>query len=407
MESHLSSQRLVVIGGGSAGTGLIASIKKRVKKLAVTLIEPQDKHYYQPAWTLVGGGLFDIRKTYRAMQDVIPKNTVWIKDSVVLINPEEKYVMTAGGEKIPYDYLIIACGLTLRWDKIAGLEETLGRNGVTSNYRFELASYTWKLVQGLRQGKAIFTQPAMPVKCAGAPQKALYLSADYWLKQQCLDDIDTEFCLAGQAVFGVAEFVPVLKHYLEKYRAHIRYAHNLIRVDGENRLATFAVTTPDNKTSEVTKPFDMLHVVPPQTPPTFIADSGLGDVGGWCDVNRFTLQHPRWPTIFSLGDCCSAPNAKTAAAARKQIVVVAENLHAMLRGKTAHTHYDGYGSCPLTVERGKVVLAEFGYDNTLLPTFPFNLQQPSRFAWWLKVWFLPRFYWSGMLRGIEWFAKSK
>lgn len=402
-----SSPHLVVIGGGSAGIGVIASIKKRVKNIAITLIEPGDQHYYQPAWTLVGAGLYDINKTRRPVADVIPPDVAWVKSAVINICPEDNFIVTAGGEKIYYDSLIVASGLVLRWDKIAGLEETLGKNGVTSNYRFDLAPYTYELVKNLTHGNAIFCQPGMPIKCAGAPQKALYLSCDHWQKQGCLKNISVGFFLAGQAVFGVPEFVPPLRNYLQKYQANVNFRHNLTRVNGEKKLATFTVTAESGDAHEVTLPFDMLHVVPPQTAPAFIAQSGLGDANGWCEVDKHTLQHVRWPNIFSLGDCCSTPNAKTAAAARKQIVVVAENLQKVLRNAIPDSRYDGYGSCPLTVEKGKVVLAEFGYDNQLLPTFPLNPARPSRIAWWLKAWFLPRFYWAGMLRGVEWFAKSK
>lgn len=399
---------LVVIGGGSAGISLIASLKKRIKNIAITLIEPGEYHYYQPAWTLVGGGTFDIRKTRREMKSVIPDNVIWLKDKVIRVAAEDKYIETENGKKLDYDYLVVACGLTLRWDKIAGLEETLGRNGVTSNYRYDLASYTWQLVKELRQGNAIFCQPPVPIKCAGAPQKALYLSCDHWRRQGCLEKINVSFCLAGQAIFGVPEFVPPLKRYLAKYRAAVHFQHNLIRVDGERRLATFSLAGEDQQGQEVTLPFDMLHVVPPQSAPDFIAHSGLADAAGWCDVDKYRLQHRRWPEIFAVGDCCGTPNAKTAAAARKQVVVVAENLAALLNHRPLRSQYDGYGSCPLTVEKGKVVLAEFGYENRLLPTFPFlDSSRPGRMAWWLKAWFLPRFYWRGMLRGVEWFARSQ
>lgn len=406
-EKNSKSIRLVVIGGGSAGIGVIASIQKRLGNVSVTLIEPREKHYYQPAWTLVGGGLYDIDKTQKSMRDVIPTGVEWVKDAVHHVSAETSTVETASGQTISYDYLIIACGLTLRWDLIEGLQETLGKNGVTSNYRFDLATYTWELVRNLRGGNAVFSQPPMPIKCAGAPQKALYLSCDHWTRTGALKNINVSFCLAGQAVFGVPEFVPPLKAYLDKYGAQVNYGRTLKRVDGESKLATFSVTDAEGVSTEETLPFDMLHVVPPQTAPEFIKNSDLDDAGGWCDVDKYTLQHQRRKNIFSLGDCCSAPNSKTAAAARKQIVVVAENFRNAVQGKALAARYDGYGSCPLTVERGKVILAEFGYDGRLMPTFPLNATRPSRLAWWLKVWFLPRFYWAGMLRGVEWFAKSK
>lgn len=403
-----AKKRIVVIGGGSSGIGVAASIRKRVKDADITIVEPNDCHYYQPAWTLVGGGLFDIDKTQRAMRAVIPQDAEWIQDGVARINPAEKYLETREGRKISYDFLIVACGLVLRWDKIAGLEETLGLNGVTSNYRFDLAEYTWKLVREMKGGQAIFSQPALPIKCAGAPQKALYLSCDHWRRQGLLNNINVNFCLAGAAVFGIPQFVPPLSEYLKKYRAQINFRHNLVRVDGENRRATFSVDLDGEECREVTLSFDMLHVVPPQSAPAFISQSGLSDEAGWCDVDKFTLQHKRWHDIFAVGDCCSTPNAKTLAAARKQVVVAAENIAALIHGGPLTSYYDGYGSCPLTVEKGKVVLAEFGYDSQLLPTFPLlDATRPSRMAWWLKAWFLPKFYWAGMLRGIEWFAASK
>lgn len=403
-------KKVVVIGGGSSGIGVIASIRKRVKDADITVVEPNDCHYYQPAWTLVGGGLFDISKTQRAMRDVIPSGVSWLQDSVVRVDPDEKYIETRQGKRVSYDFLIVACGLVLRWDKIEGLEETLGFNGVTSNYRFDLAEYTWKLVREMQGGKAIFSQPTLPIKCAGAPQKALYLSCDHWRRQGVLNNININFCLAGTAVFGVPQFVPPLTDYLKKYRAQVNFRHNLVRVEGKRRQAIFALDSDSDEEDkrEVTLPFDMLHVVPPQSAPAFIAQSDLSDGSGWCDVDKFTLQHKRWQTIFAVGDCCATPNAKTLAAARKQVVVVAENIAALINGAPPTAHYDGYGSCPLTVEKGKVVLAEFGYDSKLLPTFPLlDNTQPSRMAWWLKAWFLPRFYWAGMLRGVEWLAKSK
>ncbi|ELL0335733.1 FAD-dependent oxidoreductase, partial [Serratia marcescens] len=213
-EKITPQKSVVIIGGGSSGIGIAASIRKRVKDIDITIVEPNDCHYYQPAWTLVGGGLFDITKTRRSMHAVLPSGTAWIQDSVVRVEPSQKYIETRQGQKINYDFLIVACGLILRWDKIEGLEETLGLNGVTSNYRFDLAEYTWQLVREMKGGQAIFSQPPLPIKCAGAPQKALYLSCDYWRRQGILNNINVNFCLAGAAVFGIPQFVPPLTEYL-------------------------------------------------------------------------------------------------------------------------------------------------------------------------------------------------
>lgn len=396
---------IVVIGGGSAGIGLLASLLKRDPQLNITLIEPNDYHCYQPAWTLVGGGAYDLKKTRRPLADVLPNGVAWVQAAVAELLPDEQSLVLDNGQRVTWNNLIVCPGLRLAWEKIDGLEQTLGQNGVTSNYSYEHAAYTWQLVQQLKSGKAIFTQPAMPIKCAGAPQKAMYLSCDHWLKQGHLKNIDVEFNLAGAALFGVATFVPPLMKYVEKYNARLAFNANLVKVDGPARKAWFEVKDAEGKATVEEKSFDLLHVVPPQVAPDFIRQSPLADPAGWCEVNPHSLQHLRYPHIFGLGDVCGTTNAKTAAAVRKQIVVVAENLLALRKQAPLPLKYDGYGSCPLTVEKGKVVLAEFGYGGKLLPTFPLDPTQARRSMWFLKATLLPWFYWNGMLKGREWLTR--
>ena len=397
---------VVVIGGGSAGIAVTASLLRRQPGLTIAVVEPRETHDYQPAWTLVGGGLFDVERTRRPMSEVMPDGVTWIRAAVARIEPDENRVRLDNGQTVPYRDLIVAAGLRLAWERIDGLEPALGKYGVTSNYRYDLAPYTWDLVRSMQGGSALFTQPAMPIKCAGAPQKAMYLACDHWRRAGVLDRIDVEFNTAGAVLFGVAAFVPALMKYVMRYRANLAFSSNLVAVDGPGKVAHFDVAGADGVTTRVAKPFDMIHVVPPQVAPDFIRDSQLADPAGWCEVDHATLQHPRYPNVFALGDVCSAPNAKTAAAARKQAVVVAENLLAMRAGRLTPRRYDGYGACPLTVEQGKVVLAEFGYGGKLLPTFPLDPTRPSTFAWLLKTRLLPWFYWSGMLKAREWFTKT-
>ncbi|VVM58527.1 hypothetical protein PS683_01180 [Pseudomonas fluorescens] len=396
---------IVVIGGGSAGIGLLASLLKRNPHLNITLIEPSDYHCYQPAWTLVGGGAYDVKKTRRALADVLPNGVTWVQAAVTEVLPEEQTLVLDNGQRVSWNNLIVCPGLRLAWEKVEGLQDTLGKHGVTSNYSYQHAAYTWQLVQQLKGGKAIFTQPAMPIKCAGAPQKAMYLSCDHWLKQGVLKNIDVEFDLAGAALFGVPTFVPPLMKYVEKYSARLAFNSNLVKVDGPARKAWFEVKDAEGNVSVEVKSFDLLHVVPPQVSPDFIRQSPLADAAGWCEVNPQSLQHLRYPHIFGLGDVCGTTNAKTAAAVRKQIVVVAENLLALRKQAPLPLKYDGYGSCPLTVEKGKVVLAEFGYGGKLLPTFPLDPTQARRSMWFLKATLLPWFYWNGMLKGREWLTR--
>lgn len=405
-----ASHTVVIIGGGAAGIATAASLLAREPGLDIAIIDPAEVHYYQPGWTLVGGGVFAAADTARTMASIIPRGVHWIKAAVAAFEPEHDAVIVDGCRVVKYQQLVVCPGLKLDWHAIEGLSETLGRNGVTSNYLYHLGPYTWDLVRNLRGGKAIFTQAPMPIKCAGAPQKAMYLSADHWKRAGVLDGIEIAFCSAGAALFGVAAYVPALMEYVNAYGIGLDFGMTLTRVDGPAKTATFTRARADGSIEQVTRPFDLLHVVPPQVAPDFIRVSPLADPAGWVDVDPATLRHKQWANIHALGDVCNTSNAKTAAAARKQAPVVAHNVLSAL-GKAAGTaRYDGYGSCPLTVERGKIVLAEFTYGGKLAPSFPGWLidgTRPSRLAWLLKERILPPLYWKGMLKGREWMAKPE
>ena len=401
---------IVIVGGGAGGVSVAASLQSRKSSLSIAIIDPADIHYYQPGWTMVGGGVFEASQTAKTMGSLIPRGVKWIKSAVAAFEPQNNAVILDGCRVVKYDRLVVCPGLKLDWSAIEGLEDTLGRNGVTSNYRYDLAPYTWQLVQELKEGRAIFTQPPMPIKCAGAPQKAMYLSGDAWFRNGRLKDIDIQFMNAGGVLFGVKDYVPALEQYIAKYNATCNFFHNLVSVDGEAKKATFQVAKPETDPELVTVEFDMMHVCPPQVAPDFIRISPLADASGWVDVDQATLRHKSFDNVWSLGDVMNAPNAKTAAAARKQAPVVADNIVADIAGRSPIAAYDGYGSCPLTVERGKIVLAEFGYGGVLKPSFPSFLvdgTKPTRAAWFLKEKMLPPIYWQAMLKGKEWMAKPE
>lgn len=401
------SYDVLIVGGGAAGIAVASSLLRQRKNTSVAIIEPSDVHHYQAAFTLVGGGAFKDADTHRSEQSCIPKGAHWIRAAVTAFEPEVDRVVLEDGERVAYRTLVVCPGIKLDWGAIPGLIETLGRNSVTSNYKPGLPPYTWDLIRTTRGGEALFTQPPMPIKCAGAPQKIMYLACDHWQRSGTLANTHVQFYNAGSVLFGVNAFVPPLMNYVTRYGIDLAFNSRLVRVDGPAKRAWFEIKSADGNTDTVEKPFDMLHVTPPQRAPDFVRSSPLADAAGWVEVDRESLRHVRFERVFSLGDACSAPNAKTAAAVRKQAPVVVQNLIATLDGKSEEAVYDGYGSCPLTVERGKVVLAEFGYGGKLLPSFPFDQTKPRRSMWVLKRHILPHMYFDVLFKGREWFAKPK
>mgnify|MGYP002700153981 FL=1 len=391
-----SVQRIVIVGGGAGGISMAASLLKRAATLDISIIEPSDKHYYQAGFTLVGGGCYSADSLIREEAKLMPRGVKWLKAAVSELQPEGNSLLLDNGEQVNYDYLVLSPGLQLNWAGIEGLEETIGRNGVSSNYSLPYARYTWQCLQNMKSGRALFTQPPMPIKCAGAPQKIMYLAGHHWEKGGQLKGVDIEFHTATPALFGVPAFIPALETYIDRYDVDLNLQSTLFAVDGSAKTARFK-----QGDSEVVKEFDFIHVVPPQIAPDFIRSSELVDEAGWLAVQADTLQHVKYDNIFGVGDVINAPNAKTAAAVRKQVPVVADNLMAMIAGKVLVASYNGYGGCPLVVEKGKVILAEFGYGGKLLPSLPLDGTKPSRFYWLFKRYMLPVIYWDLMLKGRE------
>ncbi len=391
--------RVVIIGAGTGGTAVAARLRRASPGLDIALIDATTDHYYQPAWTLVGGGSYAMAKTRRSVRACLPRGVHHIAHRVTTLEPDANQVTLDDDSRVGYDYLVVAAGIQLNWDAIYGLTETLGRNGVTSNYHQDFAPYTWELVRQFRGGTAIFTQPAGAVKCPGAPQKALYLAADHFRRHGIHAD-SLQFRSGAASIFGVPMFAEVLNKVLAGYGAEPHYGSVLVGVRGAEKIAVFE-SRRDGQAVREEVPFDLLHVVPPQSAPDFIRHSALANPGGWLEVNQHSLRHPRYANVFGLGDCTSSPNSKTAAAIKSQAPVLAANLLAVLEGTGEPQSYGGYAACPLTTQRGKVLLAEFSYGGAITPTLPLDPRVPRRFYWWLKASFLPWFYWHILLRGYD------
>ena len=180
------------------------------------------------------------------------------------------------------------------------------------------------------------------------------------------------------------------------------FTHNLIAIDGNTKTATFEITDSAGNKTQINKNFDMIHVTPPQSAPDFIKQSPLANAAGWVDVNERTLQHNHYSNIFGLGDAAATSNAKTAAAVRKQVHTVVDNISYLMANLAVQESYDGYGSCPLTTSLNTVMLAEFSYGGKVTPSFPFlDPRTNSRIWWWGKTMGFPWLYWHWMLKGYR------
>ncbi len=387
---------VIIVGGGSAGISVAARLRREAPALTVAIIDPAHQHYYQPLFTLVGAGASALEETVRPMASLMPAGVQWIQERVNEFLPQENSVVT---DKARYEYaqLVVAPGIQLNWNGIEGLKDTLGKNGVCSNYAPETVMSTWDALQKFSGGNAIFTFPATPVKCAGAPQKIMYLAEHFFRRRGVRDKADIYFASAGATIFGVKKYAAALTEVMKDRGITPLFRHNLIAVDGARREATFRHMD-EQKT--ITMPFSLLHVTPPMSAPDFVRQSPLANADGWVDVDKHTLQHARFKNIFSLGDASSLPTSKTAAAIRKQAPILVSNLLASRANKTLDARYDGYTSCPLVTGYGRLILAEFDYDCQPREMFPFDQSKERLSMYLLKKYVLPPLYWQGMMKGL-------
>lgn len=394
-----SAQDIVIVGAGAAGIYTAALLRKKKPELSVTLIDPSDVHYYQPGFTIVGGGEYTLEQTKRQTRDLIPAGAKWVQARVAEFDPDNNQVALENGERLSYRWLVACPGMINDWKKIEGLTDTLGKNGVCSNYSQDYVNYTWELINTFNGGPALFTQPPMPIKCPGAPQKIAYLAADRWRQRGFLEKCDVHFMTAVGAMFGVAPFSAALDKVVARYGIKPHFFHNLVAVNGDKKTATFEKVQGDTK-ELITYDYAMLHVTPPQTTPAFVKQSRLANSAGFIEVNNSTMRHVRYENVFALGDACSTPNSKTAAAVRKQAPVLVKNLLSAMKNEKLDAVYDGYGSCPLTTSLNTVMLAEFIYGGKVTPSFPLNPFVERKIWWWGKKVGFPLLYWQ-MLKGLE------
>ena len=394
-----TKHQIVIVGGGNAGISIAAQLLKKNRNLDIAIVEPSEKHYYQPAWTMVGGGFYDIKDTEKTEAEVMPEGVEWIKDAVSSFQPDENTITLHTGTQIQYEFLIVAPGIQLNWEEVKGLKENLGKNGVCSNYSFDTAPYTFECLKNAKSGRAIFTSPHTPIKCGGAPQKIMYIAADYFRKNNLSKNIQVEFWSGGTKLFGVKKYEDALKKVISKYSIKEHYFNKLVEIDGSNKRAKFIGFGAHNKDIETWIDYEMIHVTPPQSAPDFVKNSPLANAAGWVDVDKHSLQHTKYKNIFSLGDASSLPTGKTGAAIRKQAPVLVQNLMSMLSKHSMSASYNGYSSCPLITGYGKLILAEFDYDNNPQETFPFNQAKERWSMFILKRYILPFLYWTQILKG--------
>jgi sulfide:quinone oxidoreductase len=398
----MGHHQVLIVGGGAGGITVAARLKRFRPSLDVAILEPSSEHYYQPGWTLVGGGVFTVAQTRRQEVDLIPAGVTWIREAVAGFDPDHNCVTTSGGQTLTYDALVVATGLKLNWDAIQGLPEALGKGGVCSNYSKDFAAYTWECIQNFKGGNAVFTCAPMPIKCPGAPQKIAYLADDAIKRDPAVAaKSKVIYATATPGIFGIPAYAAPLREVVARKGIDARYSHTLIEVRPQSKEAVFKVVKDGEEPREDVISYELLHVTPPMAAPDVVAQSPLAAASGFVEVDQHSMQHVRFPNVFSIGDVSGMPNSKTAAAVRGQAPALVTNLLAQLDGGKGDGSYNGYSCCPLITGYGKTIMAEFNYDAQPEPSFPLDPTKERWSMWVMKTTILPWVYWNRMLKGAD------
>ncbi|KAK3402378.1 hypothetical protein B0T20DRAFT_137986 [Sordaria brevicollis] len=410
--STTRSHRIIVVGGGAAGLSISHQLLRsgQFSPSEIAVIDPATHHHYQPGWTLVGGGLKDPLSLRRDEASLINPKLKFYNTAVSTLSPDSNSVTLSNGDKLSYEHLVVVPGIEIVYDKIKGLPEALadGSSMVSTIYGANTVAKVFPTIERLKRGQAIFTQPAGVVKCAGAPQKVMWMALDHWKRAGLYNTsnpgegaIKIAFATALPTMFGVPKYAARLEELRKERGVEGLFSHDLVEVNGDK--AVF-----QHGEEKVTRQFDLLHVVPKMGPYKFVKDSAVADPAGFVEVNQATTQHVRYPNVWSAGDASSLPTSKTAAAITAQAPVLVENLLRTLEGKEVVGEYDGYTSCPLVTQYGKVMLAEFKYGGVPKETFgglpvvggALDQGTPRRMFYYLKKDFFPWVYYQAMVKGI-------
>lgn len=400
------NHKVVVIGGGSAGISVSHQLLRKAgySQDDIAIVDPAQWHHYQPGWTLVGGGLAKKEDLKRPLESLINPQFKFYNSNVEIVSPGENQVTLGNGDKIGYENLIVAPGVHVDYDSVKGLNSALSdpEAPVSSIYNYDYCDKAFRSIQKFEKGNAIFTQPAGVVKCAGAPQKIMWLGLDHWKRAgryTAKEDspIKITFATGLPAMFGVPKYSAKLEELRVERGVEGHFQHDLVEVNGNT--AVFARPGKEN----VERKFDFLHVAPRNVPPPFLRKSGIANDAGYVDVDQATLQHTKYNNIWSLGDASSLPTSKTVAAITSQAPILVSNLLAASEGKEPAPLYDGYTSCPLLTGEDKVLLAEFKYGGVPKETFNslFGIDQitPRRAFFHLKKDFFPWVYGNYHVKG--------
>jgi sulfide:quinone oxidoreductase len=391
-------KRIMIIGAGTAGTMMAVHLSRKLnhKEWAITILDKDENHYYQPGYLFIPFGIYTKKDVIRKGAKYIPSGVEYLLAEAEQIMVEQNKVKLADGREIAYDILIIATGTNIHPEETQGMVENGWRENIFDFYTADGAEALGKKMSGFKSGKMAIHVAEMPIKCPVAPLEIAFMSDWYFTEKGIRKDVQIDFVTPLAGAFSKPATAKVMGHLLKERGI------NLVADFGTESVEYGKLISYDKRIVD----YDLLITTPTNMGDPLLARSGLGDDLNFVPTDKHNLQAKAKDNIFALGDATNLPSSKAGSVVHFQSEILTENIISYIKGKELSASFDGHSNCFIESGYGKAFLLDFNYDldpvegTYPLPFFgPFSLLKETRLNHIGKL-AMKFVYWNILLRGI-------
>ena len=385
---------ILILGGGNAGISLAGRLR-RLGFEDVAVVDPGPVHRYRPLLNYVAAGQADLSRLTKPMASVIPDGCAWLAQRAVAVDVDAGAVELEDGVRVAYEDLVVATGLEPDLGAVVGLERAMRDGWASTAHLASSAEDVWRAVQRTRDGTVVFSVPPEPAPCGGTALKPLFMACDHWRREGVLRDIDVHLVTPYASILDLPFVEEHLREAVQRFGVTVHHDATVRELDSASRWVTLGTAEGEVVIDKVEEAF----VVPPYRAPGWVKALAGEDAAGLVDVDPETLAHRRAPRVWSLGDVAAVQTRPSGGALRRQVEVLADNLR-LSRGGGTLRRYDGYTIIPITVDRRRLLLAEFDRTGAPQPTLDRpDLTVPRRSLWAFDRYVEPVVYFQALLKG--------
>ncbi|MFC7229274.1 NAD(P)/FAD-dependent oxidoreductase [Salinirubellus salinus] len=377
------TERVVVVGGGTAGTVLVNNLAEEFRPeidrgdVEVVLVNDSPEHVYKPTWLYVPFGEKTPADAKRPLDELVDRRVALRIDRVTGVDTDSKRVtFESDRDPLGYDHLVLAMGAQVTPEETPGLAEG-GHHfygpEATEELRQELAEFT--------EGHLVMSVVGVPHMCPVAPLE-FPLIADSWFRDRGLrEDVDITYTYPINRAHGIRSVAEWAGPLMADRDIDVETFFNPTRVDPDEQV----VHTVEGRELD----YDLLVTIPPHDGSDVVREAGLGD-DGWVDVDPTTLEAANAEDVYALGDVADLPTSKAGSAAHYAATSLADRLASVVRGQRPTAEYDGKTVCFIESGEDEATYIAFDYDEEPVPKVPSKLVHWSKLGYNQSYWLTAR-----------------